>query len=147
MFLSYTHRVAAWMAALDWKRLDPGLTREHFEWEWYAVEGDGPATRVPAENDHIKLSYRNGISPAFRLSIRLKADAPVARCFVRVLYLGSKYDIYTELIRNGEPALERGGAPLHLTYIHEGRTDSTIPVSIDEAYRDITVTGSPIISK
>lgn len=134
MFLAYTQRVAAWMAARDWKHLDPRLTRDHFEWKWFAVEGDGPPRELLVENDHVELRYRNGISPAFRLSIALKSDAPVAKCFVRVLFLGSKFDIYTGLIRNGEPALERGGAPLHLTYIDNGRTESTIPVSIDEAY-------------
>lgn len=135
MFLEYARRVAAWMSALDWKHLDPRLTREHFECTWVAVEGSSETERaLAAPNDQIELKYVDGYSPAFRLSIALKADAPVEKCFVRVLYLGSKYDIFTTLIRNGEPAIERGGPPVHLSYIDEGRTVSTIPVSIDELY-------------
>ncbi|WP_298715683.1 caspase family protein, partial [Chitinophaga sp.] len=135
VFLSYAQRVAAWMAALDWKRLDPRLGRGHFELQWTAIDGFGSSERaLHADNDTIELKYKNGESPAFRLGIALKADAPVEKCFVRVLYLGSKYDIFTELIRDGEPALERGGAPLYLTYIDNGKTVSAIPVSIDELY-------------
>lgn len=136
MFLQYAQRVGAWMAALDWKRLDPRLAREHFELTWKVVEGSNrQPVATPATGDLLELHYRDGKQPAFRLSIALKADAPVEKCFVRVLYLGSKFDIYPSLINDGEGPLTRGGAPLELAYIDNGRTVYDIPVSIDEQYR------------
>ncbi|WP_126246739.1 caspase family protein [Chitinophaga rhizosphaerae] len=136
MFLRYAQRIGAWMASLDWKRLDPRLAREHFELTWKVVEGrNRQAVTTPATDDLLELHYRDGNPPAFRLSIALKADAPVEKCFVRVLYLGSKFDIYPKLIHDGEGPLTRGGGPIELAYVDNGRTVYDIPVSIDEQYR------------
>ncbi len=126
LLLDHAHRVANWLAVRDWKRLDPHLGREHFELKWSVTNGT-------ATGDDIALNYRNGDSPGFSLSIALKSTAPVEQCFVRALYLGSKYDIFTELLRSDVP-LTRGGDPVHLSYINDNRTETTIPVSIDELY-------------
>ncbi|WP_109700634.1 caspase family protein [Chitinophaga deserti] len=126
LFLDHAHRVANWLAVRDWKRLDPHLGREHFELKWSVTDGT-------VTGDDVALTYHNGDSPGFSLSIALKANAPVEQCFARALYLGSKYDIFTELLRSDLP-LTRGGDPVHLSYINEGRTETTIPVSIDELY-------------
>ncbi|MGE7774835.1 caspase family protein [Chitinophaga sp. NPDC101104] len=135
-FLQHAQRVGAWMAALDWKRLDPRLAREHFELTWKIIEGSNrQPVATPATGDLLELHYRDGVQPAFRLSIALKADAPVEKCFVRVLYLGSKFDIYPNLINDGEGPLTRGRGPLELAYIDNGRTVYDIPVFIDEQYR------------
>ncbi|RPD39910.1 caspase family protein [Chitinophaga barathri] len=142
VFLEKMNTIANWRSAKELKHLDTVLTKDQFVFEWKAVEGqvaNDNATGEKVEEDNIRLHYKDGKYPAFRLHITLKPGAPVERCFVKALYLGSKYAIYTDLIRNDKPALLPGEG-LDLEYAVNGKMSATIPVSIDPAYKNYQVT-------
>lgn len=138
LFLEKVSAIANWRAVKELKHLDPLLTKDRFIFNWEVVEGQALSENAKgerAEGDNIRLHYRNGRHPAFRLHITLKNDAPVERCFIQVLYLGSKYGIYTDLVREDQPALLPGEG-IALTYAANNKFSATIPVSIDPAYKN-----------
>lgn len=142
LFAGKMNTVANWRSAKELKHLDPVLTKDQFMFEWETVEGqtaNDHAKGEKATGDHIRLQYKNNKFPAFRLRVTLKPGAPVERCFIKALYLGSKYGIYTDLIRNDQPALLPGES-VSLEYAENGKLSKTIPVSIDPAYKNYQVT-------
>ncbi|MGN6510206.1 MAG: caspase family protein, partial [Chitinophaga sp.] len=111
LFVKKMGTVANWRAAKELKHLDDTLTKDRFIFDWQIVEGqtaNNDATGETVTGDDIRLRYKNGKYPAFRLTVTLKPGAPVERCYIKALYLGSKYAIYTDLIRNDQPALAPG---------------------------------------
>ncbi|MBO9153535.1 caspase family protein [Chitinophaga sp. GCM10012297] len=141
-FAGKMNTVANWRSAKELKHLDEALTKDHFIFEWEAVEGqtaNDAAEGKPVTGDDIRLHYKDGKFPAFRLRITLKEYAPVERCFIKALYLGSKYGIFTDLIRNDQPALLPGES-VSLEFAQNNKLSKTIPVSIDPAYKNYQVT-------
>jgi pimeloyl-ACP methyl ester carboxylesterase len=129
-FLENVNKVGNWQAALELKNASPALTADDFVFNW-EIAGE-PVVKRPG--DEVLLSYKNGEHPVFRLNIALNPASRVRSCFVKVLYLGSKYSIDGSLVRNDANEL-KPGSPVQLTFNYEGETYDTIGVSIDEAYQ------------
>lgn len=130
IFLENVNKVGNWLAALELKNVSPALTADDFVFNW-EIERE-PVIKHPGEE--ISLSYKNEEHPVFRLSMALNPASKVKSCFVKVLYLGSKYSIDGSLVRNDVNQLKQGNS-IPLTFNYEGETYDTIGVSIDEAYR------------
>lgn len=130
IFLENVNKVGNWLVALELKNASPALTAGDFVFNW-EIAGE-PVVKHPG--DEILLSYRNGEHPVFRLNIALHPASRIKSCFVKVLYLGSKYSIDGSLVRNDANELKPGN-PIPLTFNYEGETYDTIGVSIDEAYQ------------
>lgn len=130
VFFSNVNKVGNWLAALELKNTDPALTAADLVFNW-EVNGT-PLTKQPGED--IVLPYVNDNYPTFRLNISLAPGSKITSCFVKALYLGSKYSIDGTLVRNDNNVLKPGGS-IPLTFNYEGNTYDTIGVSIDEAYQ------------
>ncbi len=138
VFLEQVNKVGNWLTALELKHADPLFTKDDLIFSWEIVEGydlentDPETIRCEAAarppEEEVVLSYRNNYYPAFRL--RIMALKP---CFIKTLYLGSKFGVNTSLIRDDENRLgSMDSIPLRLT---AGEYSSvTIPVAIDENY-------------
>lgn len=116
VFLDHTDKVGNWMAALELKNADPKLTQQDFVFNFEVIEGVDldqsedfdkvPGTSIPLlPGKELALSYRNGFYPAFRLNVSIHPDSKLQRCYIKALYLESKYGIETSLIRDDNDQL------------------------------------------
>ncbi|GEP97771.1 alpha/beta fold hydrolase [Chitinophaga cymbidii] len=130
VFLEQVNKVGNWLAALELKNTSPALKADDFIFNW-VIDGE-PVVKLPGEE--IRLSYKNNEHPVFSMNVALHPSSAIRSCFVKVLYLGSKYSIDGSLVRNDANEL-KPGMSIPLTFNYEGETYDSIGVSIDEAYQ------------
>ena len=137
VFLENVDKVGRWLSALELQHQAAGLSQGNFVFQWAAEPGT-------VLHDGVALQYEGGQYPSFGLRMSIHPDSPLKTCYVKALYLGSKYGINTSLIRNDDNKLTNTpGSYLDLSLQYQGNTYTRLPVSIDEAYaryniRDIT---------
>lgn len=139
VFLGNVNKVGNWLNASELKNEDPLFTKDDFIFEWETIEGeknvqDADGVKLEKQPDEITLSYKNDLPPAFRLKISIKPNSKFNACFIKSMYLESKYGIYCDLIRNDNNELQNNNG-ISLSFADKGKTFTTIPVSIDEKYR------------
>lgn len=130
VFLEQVNKVGNWLAALELKNTSSALKADDFIFNW-VIDGE-PVVKQPGEE--IRLSYKNNEHPVFSMNIALHPSSTIRSCYVKVLYLGSKYSIDGSLVRNDANEL-KPGMSIPLTFNYEGETYDSIGVSIDEAYQ------------
>lgn len=129
LFLENVNKVGNWLAALELKQLAPKFSPADFVFEW---DVQPPDIQLP---DGVELTYRGEQYPSFGLRISIHPDSRLEACYLKALYLGSRYGINGTLIRNDNNKLEKKpGHYIALSLQHGEDVYTSIPVSIHEKY-------------
>lgn len=128
VFLAHINKVGSWLQTLELQHQAPGIRQQDFVFEWVAEPGLTLA-------EGVELHYDGDLYPSFGLRISIHPQSPLKTCYVKALYLGSKYSIIGSLIRNDSNKLEnKAGSYIDLSMAYGGEEYTRIPVSIDEKY-------------
>jgi hypothetical protein len=146
-FLNDVESVCKWVSVRDLKNKDTNFSSEHFEFiverlegkelkranisEWDKLKGDQKLTQPEEET---VLRYVDGKQPAFRFNVAIK-DPDLQKCFVGALYLDPLYGIDTTLIDTAATAVKDGN-PLYLKWNANGKDYTTIPLRLDNGFKE-----------
>ncbi|MGX5817152.1 caspase family protein [Chitinophaga lutea] len=119
--------VGNWMAALELQQTSAAISRSDLSFEWNL---SAPSILTP---EGPQLRYNGDEMPVFGLRISLAPGTKLSECYVKALYLGSRFSILTSLLRDDDNRLAPGH-PLELTLAIGDQTYRSIPVGIDDAY-------------
>ncbi|MEO5996726.1 MAG: caspase family protein [Chitinophagaceae bacterium] len=99
------------------------------DWDNYESE-----KKQVSPGDESMLSYMEKKQPAFRFSIAINDTSKLPRCYIGALYLDSKFGIVTDLIRNDNNQLIKGGSAAELSWTFNNDTYKSIILNIDTQY-------------
>ena len=141
--------VGKWLKTTGLKNKNSNYGPSDFIFTWEKIEGtkfnektwdDVLSQSFTAQPDEeIQFSYRDGIQPAFRLSIQINPASALQRCYIGALYLDSKFGINPVFIQADQGKLEKGKSAIELKTILKNREYRTIPLKFDRLYQQYAI--------
>ncbi|MDX2249504.1 MAG: caspase family protein [Bacteroidia bacterium] len=143
IFLQNVEVFGRWANTAELQNESSRFSENNFIFKWERIEGENLTyenldtiqgiTEYGFENEKI-FHYREGQQPAFRLSIALHPESPIAVCYVGCVFLYSQYGVNPGMIQPDEQRLVKGGNPISLSYVDNGLRYQTLPLTMNPLY-------------
>lgn len=157
-FLADVNSVCKWVKVSNFSNNTPDYRQEHFEFIFEKIEKEpiSPDTLATINQNAVgkPLAFGqenifryysiNGIKcpPAFRLTIKIKNDAPFNTCNIGALYLTSRYGIQKDLMESRRLNKGENGVTLEFVYDDSGKNKQqtqTIPLMLHDSYHNLGI--------